>query len=92
MAREIKAFGKIKRIPKALSNYMAGCTEGRERAKQAFIDTINSQPMDPAVICKALNNHRWTTMTFKPDRPIENGISIAAVDKLGNTDIILIKE
>lgn len=93
---KINAYGKKTRTPMSLSNYMAGCREGIDVAKQTFIDTIKSVPheygFDVAAICKALNAHKWTTETFKPYRPLTNGISILAVDPWGNEDIIEIKE
>ena len=90
--RKITAYGKTTRIPMSLSNYMAGCREGIEAAKKAFIDTINSQPMGPVAICKALNAHKWTTETFKPHRPLDNGFTLLATDPFGNQDIIRITE
>lgn len=93
---KIKAYSKKNRIPMSLSNYMAGCREGTDVAKQTFIDTIKRVPhaygLDVAAICKALNAHKWTTETFKPYRPLTNGISILAVDPWGNEDIIEITE
>lgn len=93
---KIRAYGKKTRIPMSLSNYMAGCREGYDVAKQTFIDTIKGVPhdydFDAEAICKALNAHKWTTETFKPYRPLTNGISILAVDPWGNEDIIQITE
>lgn len=93
---KITAYSKKNRIPMSLSNYMAGCREGTDVAKQTFIDTIKSVPhdydFDAAAICKALNAHKWTTETFKPYRPLTNGISLIAVDPWGNEDIIQITE
>ena len=89
---KIKAFGKTTRIPMALSNYMAGCREGFEVARQELIDTIEAQPMDVMAVCKALNSHRWTTERFEPYRPLDYGFSIIATDPFGNQDIIQIIE
>lgn len=90
--RKIKASGKTTRIPMSLSNYMPGCDKGTEVAKRTFIEVINSQPMDPAAICKVLNAHKWVCDTFKPYRPLINGISLIATDCWGNQDIITITE
>lgn len=92
MKRTIKACGKTTRIPMSLSNYMAGCTEGYAEAKKEFRNTVNSQPMDPVKICNALNNHKWTTGTFKPYRPIDNGFILITTDFCGNEDLIYITE
>ena len=93
---KIRAYGKKTRIPMSLSNYMGGCREGYEVARQAFIDTVNAQPKDYGIdvtaICKALNAHKWTTETFKPYRPLDNGASLIAIDPWGNEDIIEITE
>lgn len=90
--RKITAYTKKNRIPESLTNFMPGCREGIEASKQAFIDTINSQEMDPAAICKALNDHKWTTEIFKPYRPLTDGISLIATDPFGNEHIIEIIE
>ena len=86
--RKIVAYGKKNRIPMNLSNYMAGCRDGYTAARKAFIDTVSGQPLEPVAICKALNAHKWTTETFKPYRPLTDGVSIVAVDPWGNEDII----
>lgn len=94
---KIIAYGKKSRLPMSLSNYMAGCREGVDVAKQTFIDTIKGVPheygLDVAAICKALNAHKWTCETFRPYRPLTNGgVSILAVDPWDNEDIIEITE
>ena len=90
--RKITAYTKKNRINESLSNFMPGATLAGKScwAKQEFIDTINSQPMDPVAICKALNEHEWTTETFKPHRPLDNGFTLLATDPFGNDHIIKI--
>lgn len=93
---KIRAYGKKTRIPMSLSNYMPGCREGKDAARNEFIKTIQRVPsaygFNAAAICRALNNHKWTTEKFKPYRPLTNGVSILATDPWGNEDIIEITE
>ena len=90
--RRITAYGKKTRIAMSLSNYMPKCDKGYTEAYREMKRTINNQPMDVAAICKALNNHRWTTERFEPYRPIDNGFLIKATDPWGNEDLIRITE
>lgn len=80
-------------ISESLSNFMPGCREGYEAAKKEFMRVVEKAAGDPEdinaeAISKALNAHRWTTATFKPYRPLVNGVSIQATDWLGNKSII----
>lgn len=90
--RKIIAYTKKHRDPMSLSNYMPRCGEGTLARAYALRNTINAQPMDPESICRALNNHKWTTDRFEPYRPLDNGIAIKATDCWGNEDIIEIRE
>ena len=90
--RKIVAYGMKSRIPMSLSNYMAGCREGNEKARQIFIDVINSQPMSWFKICRALNKHKMTTDIFSPHRVVPGGFEIIATDSWGNKDVIRITE
>lgn len=98
---KIQAYGKTKRIPKSLSNYMH-TGKGREMdarfLEAAIEDTMYDDDgnylgiLDADKICRELNADKDFLYTVKPFKSTENNVRIIATDYNGNEDIISISK
>ena len=88
---KITACLKHNKVNLSLSSFFY-TGEGYEADTKEFVRTINSQPMDPEKICRALNNHKQCMERFRPYRPIDNGCSIVGTDPWGNEHLVYIRE
>ena len=90
---KITAYGKTTRINKSYANYMTlAHGNGYTASAMYFKNIVNDQPLNASLICKALNDSEWTICSFKPYRPVNDGVSIIATDAWGNEDVIKITE
>lgn len=71
----------------ALSNFMPCCNLGYEAAKNEMVKVLTACETSEQA-SKALNSHRWTASRFSPDKTLENGYTVKAVDYCGNVEII----
>lgn len=87
--KHIVAYTAAKQIPLALSNYMPACNKGVTAATAEFKRLVN-ESRTPAMLCNALNAHRWTTDKFTMHGTIPGGFIIRVLDVFGNTSFIKI--